>query len=106
MPLYCSEKLFRYITIACLFLLLGHTSAWTSGNDIEVNGQYVWATTGKPVGPHTNWRYGSAPNEPDCQCIGINAIKEHSCSDCIGVFRWDEESCSEQKKFICELVTM
>nr|XP_034319113.1 hepatic lectin-like [Crassostrea gigas] len=70
-------------------------SIWTGGNDIEIEGEYVW--------DHSNMKFSISywsPGEPS-----IAYPDQASTRDCIDLFptgRWNDRPCSFNKPFICE----
>lgn len=70
-------------------------SLWTSGNDIEIEGQYVW--------DYSNMKFGFfywAPGEPS-----IANPSQATTRDCIDIYRtgkWNDRPCDYYTSFICE----
>ncbi|XP_059470852.1 C-type lectin domain family 3 member A-like [Neocloeon triangulifer] len=65
---------------------------WTSGNNLFDLGHFYWDTTGRALGPFTNW----AENHPDGgaqNCISLNGSFGH---------KWTDRFCSNSARFICE----
>lgn len=70
-------------------------SAWTGGNDIDTEGQYVWDHSNTTIG-FSYWH----PTEPS-----VGAPDKAATRDCIDVFRngkWNDRVCTHYKPFICE----
>lgn len=70
-------------------------TAWTGGNDLDIEGQYRWHHSNTLLS-YTNWY----PTEPSL-AVPKNALDR----DCIDVLRngqWNDQSCSFQNSVICE----
>ncbi|XP_052694053.1 lectin BRA-3-like [Crassostrea angulata] len=70
-------------------------SAWTGGNDLDSEGQYVWDHSNTTIG-FSYWQ----PTEPS-----LGAPDKAAVRDCIDVFRngkWNDRVCTHLKPFICE----
>ncbi|XP_060852485.1 C-type lectin 37Db-like [Rhopalosiphum padi] len=74
---------------------------WTSGNDLSVEGTFVWSGNGRKFGRYTNWLAG----EPN------NTKVDDKDEDCVEYwykgnegFKWNDQFCTFQANFICELV--
>lgn len=81
-------------------------TAWTSGNDFQENGKFVWMKNPGPDVPFTYIDFHKDPAfpNPDCHCVSIEAIKGPGCgNDCNGQYRWRERPCFEKKQLLCEL---
>ncbi|KAL3868552.1 hypothetical protein ACJMK2_041353, partial [Sinanodonta woodiana] len=67
---------------------------WTAGNDIIVEGHWVWAPSSEEM-VFSAW----APGKPNQSLNGID--------DCAGLFNWqdfqmNDDNCDEPRYFICE----
>ncbi|XP_062574841.1 hepatic lectin-like [Saccostrea cucullata] len=70
-------------------------TAWTGGNDLEVEGQYRWNNSNVTM-TFTYWYY----NEPS-----INDPTQAYTRDCIDLLKtakWNDRPCSYLNSFICE----
>ncbi|XP_026804263.1 hepatic lectin-like [Rhopalosiphum maidis] len=74
---------------------------WTSGNDLSVEGRFVWSGNGQNFGRFTKWLEG----EPN------NTKVDDKDEDCVEYwykgdegFKWNDQFCTNQANFICELV--
>ncbi|XP_056001958.1 C-type lectin domain family 17, member A-like [Ostrea edulis] len=71
-------------------------TAWTGGNDHDIEGQYRWSYSNVTI-TVTAWY----TNEPS---VGYPAQAEEK--DCIDLFRngkWNDRPCSYRNSFICEM---
>jgi len=79
---------------------LGQEHFWTSGTDQGEEGQFVWMSTGKPLG-FENWNAGE-PNNYEYE----GGEREHCLElwnrDGKGL-KWNDSPCSFETYFICEL---
>lgn len=77
---------------SCSSFALRICSAWTGGNDIDTEGQFVWDHSNTTIGFY-NW----SPNNPTKLYLNIQ--------DCIDIYRngeWNDRHCSHFNPFICE----
>jgi len=79
---------------------LGHEHFWTSGTDQGEEGQFVWMSSGKPLG-WENWNAGE-PNNYEYE----GGEREHCLElwnrDGKGL-KWNDSPCSFETFFICEI---
>ena len=68
---------------------------WVSGNDLRVEGQWVWGFTAKPV---TIWtpRNGNMDRTSNCLMLSTDLTNYQD-------FRWLESSCNRQLYYVCEM---
>ena len=67
---------------------------WTAGNDLQREGQFVWAGTNDLIVEYTDW----SPSEPNQNggeedCIAFFPVQD---------FHWNDEHCNVNAFFICE----
>lgn len=68
---------------------------WTSGNDLNQEGQFYWASNGRPI-TYANWLKGQPNNgQKNQNCLLF-------CNDANNDFTWDDWQCNVQYNFICE----
>lgn len=70
-------------------------TAWTSGNDMHTEGQFVWDHWNTTIG-FFNW----SPNNPSKKFPN-----QAQTRDCIDLYRdgtWNDRRCSYLNQFICE----
>ncbi|XP_013399405.1 alpha-N-acetylgalactosamine-specific lectin-like, partial [Lingula anatina] len=70
---------------------------WTSGNDQQTDGQWVWQHPGTSVG-FTNWRTDE-PNggtNENCMMVYSQPRETHHT-------QWNDAPCSETVSFICKI---
>ncbi|XP_059486450.1 C-type lectin 37Db-like [Neocloeon triangulifer] len=74
---------------------LGVDGFWTSGNDLYLEGQYYWDSTGHALGPFLGWTSGqpaaSSASYENCICLGM--LINHM---------WNDLKCEDPYRFICE----
>lgn len=83
------------ISDSCLPNVYTTCSAWTGGNDLDSEGQYVWDHSNTTIG-FSYWQ----PTEPS-----LGAPDKAAVRDCIDVLRngkWNDRVCTHLKPFICE----
>lgn len=96
--MYSEKKTYIYIPhIAddCPTGIFKHCTAWTGGNDLGIEGHYVWDHSNTSM-VFTNWY----ENEPS-----ILTPSQGLTRDCIDILRngeWNDRSCSFLSAFICE----
>lgn len=86
------------ISDSCSSLLLRMCTAWTGGNDIETEGQFVWDQSNTTIS-FSNW----SPNNPS-----IKYPNKAPTRDCIDIYRngeWNDRQCSHLNPFICEKIS-
>jgi hypothetical protein len=70
---------------------------WTSGNDINSEGEFYWDNTGNPLGPYLDWDDGQPNNgnqgAPQ-NCLELEQIRGH---------KWNDVPCNQNNRFICEI---
>lgn len=74
----------------CPTSLYKNCTAWTGGNDLDIEGKYVWDNSNTSF-VFTNW-YKFVPSNGDIR-------------DCIDIFKngeWNDRPCSHLNHFICE----
>jgi hypothetical protein len=71
-------------------------TAWTGGNDIEVEGQYRWSFSNVTLN-FTSWR----PNQPSV--ISPRRALPENCIDLTKNGGWNDKVCSYLSSFICEM---
>ncbi|XP_062605099.1 perlucin-like [Saccostrea cucullata] len=64
---------------------------WIGGNDIEAEGQFKWIGSEQPF-TFTYWMTGQ-PDPSEQDCVEIRGVNN---------FRWHDETCTHQHRFICE----
>ncbi|XP_076079012.1 perlucin-like [Mytilus galloprovincialis] len=70
---------------------------WIDGTDEIIEGQWVWAESGKPL-TYTNWVPGVPEPNPrrDENCLEIVQWSTH-------VGQWNDDNCIDTSHFICEM---
>lgn len=67
---------------------------WLAGNDLLVEGQWMWADDRTPL-TYTNWTPGQPDNwghyNPLAHCLGLFN----------GAFTWDDENCESLNNPLC-----
>lgn len=79
-----------YIVGDCPTSIYKNCTAWTGGNDLDIEGQYVWDHSNTSF-VFTNW-YKFVPGRGDSR-------------DCIDILKngeWNDRPCSFLNDFICE----
>lgn len=79
-----------FIVGDCPTSLYKNCTAWTGGNDLDIEGKYVWDKSNTSF-VFTNW-YKFVPSNGDIR-------------DCIDIFKngeWNDRPCSHLNHFICE----
>ena len=64
---------------------------WTGGNDIEKEGSFKWLATDQPF-VYTNWMIHQ-PDPAEQDCVEIRGVSN---------FKWHDDNCEHQHRFICE----
>ncbi|XP_061166262.1 perlucin-like [Saccostrea echinata] len=64
---------------------------WIGGNDIESEGNFKWIGSEQPF-TFTYWMSGQ-PDPAEQDCVEIRGVSN---------FRWHDETCTHQHRFICE----
>ncbi|XP_048751418.2 macrophage mannose receptor 1-like [Ostrea edulis] len=80
----------------CPANLFNDCTAWTGGNDVDVEGQYRWSYSNVPITFYA-WKVG----EPS-----LGSPKGAEIRDCIDLLRtgkWNDRPCSYLNPFICEM---
>lgn len=67
---------------------------WTSGNDLGVEGQWRWNTTGDPFN-YTTWLAGEPNGETVENCMELRMVTYNS-------ILWNDANCYYKKRYICE----
>ncbi|XP_060571831.1 C-type lectin domain family 4 member M-like [Ruditapes philippinarum] len=62
---------------------------WIGGNDIQVEGEWKWATSGDDV-TFTAWGGPPSNSHGNENCIEINTLV------------WNDDQCGKQQRYICE----
>ncbi|XP_062611197.1 collectin-10-like [Saccostrea cucullata] len=75
--------------------LFADCTAWTGGNDLEVEGQYCWNDSNMTM-TFTYWN----PNEPSI--IQPTQAYTRDCIDLLKTAKWNDRPCSFLNSFICE----
>lgn len=70
-------------------------TAWTGGNDLDVEGQYRFDHSNTLLS-YTNWH----PNEPSLAVP--NEALDRDCIDVLSNGQWNDRPCSFQTSVICE----
>lgn len=79
----------------CLSNIYFYCTAWTGGNDLAIEGQYVWDASNTSM-VFTNW-YVSEPS------IGYPSLAaDRDCIDILRNGKWNDQSCLTLNEFICE----
>ena len=82
------ENLFVYSTA----IVLNAGRWWVGLNDRDQEGVYEWSS-GESAN-YLNWGIGEPENEADDDCVELNAFGDET---------WNEVSCSENLRYICEV---
>jgi len=70
---------------------------WTSANDLDRNGEFVWASTNRPL-VYSNWHRAGGARDPRRNCV--YTATDRFWGD--GTYGWEEDYCANRMKFICE----
>jgi hypothetical protein len=69
---------------------------WTSGNDISIEGKWIWESTGVNLSPgYTNWSDGNPDNYKEEDCLGTGWVEN-------GRPGWNDFPCGSGYDAICE----
>lgn len=72
---------------------------WTSGADVDSDGNFEWKTINKPV-TFTSWGVGEPNGGTGESCIELRYVSSGSDRD----LKWNDSLCWIKKRFICENV--
>ena len=76
----------------------GGLSIWIGGNDIFVEGQWFWSTSGNPIRNFTDWY----PTQPDN--YSPDGYATENCLEINGnQFHWNDALCDARQPFICQI---
>ncbi|ODN00622.1 Tetranectin-like protein [Orchesella cincta] len=70
---------------------------WTSANDLDRNGEFVWSSTLRSL-VYTNWHRAGVRRDPRRNCV--YTATDRFWGD--GTYGWEEEYCANRMKFVCE----
>lgn len=92
---------FPYLKMICLFTddclsgIYFYCTAWTGGNDLDIEGQFVWGHSNTSM-VFTNWYV----TEPSIGNPSLAAVRD--CIDILRNGKWNDKSCLISTAFICE----
>lgn len=79
----------------CSTNIFNGCTAWTGGNDLNVEGEYVWDHSNTTM-VFTNWH----TNEPSLTSPSLATTRD--CIDILRNGKWNDRPCLHLNSFICE----